>query len=680
VINKLQLEEILAKQQQQQQQQQAPDNSQSSSEAPRTPHENTTINKEDLTKESGSSNKKKENSVDSGSPKMAKAEKTKSRGGKGKKKKDKKDKKKTEPRAMEIGLPYAVKHTVHVDFTSATGLANLPPEWEAMLKSAGFVKDEVVKNKDVVLDVLEFQSKLQKQQELTRQRFIAPLPPPTRVPQRPVNGTSKNAASSSYNVASSAQHTPPPPPPPPAPPSSSYPQHSSYATPSGSAAAASHSHPPTVTPPKKMPPPHPKQPPPSLVKQSSSAVGYRQLPPPPTKSSVTSPPPFAAATGGNTRPPMSTVASPILSSSSSSRSRPQPPIPQPSPVSSSPPPLPATPPPAESPSDDSDEGLNNWLQDEAATTEASEEIPFPEDTPLKLDDLINKTQDPEKLYLNQVKIGEGAAGEVYLAKQASTGRDVAIKKMPLTSQNVKLLCTEISIMKTSKHPNIVEYIDAFQVDDKLWVIMEFMGGGCLTEILEQFEHVQLTEEQIALICLDTLKGLRYIHSLHRIHRDIKSDNILLGSDGSIKIADFGYAAQLTAEKRKRTTIVGTPYWMAPELIRGQQYDAKVDIWSLGIMVMEMAEGEPPYMEFPPLRALFLITTKGIPGLKQPEIWSNEFKDFVARCLEKDVQNRPTSEELLQHPFLKKSCQYRDLVPVIEKAKKAKEASKQLPQV
>jgi serine/threonine protein kinase len=205
---------------------------------------------------------------------------------------------------------------------------------------------------------------------------------------------------------------------------------------------------------------------------------------------------------------------------------------------SQPPPIPSTPPPGDTPSDESDEGFNNWIQDEAANTEGSEEIPYPEDTPLKLDDLVNKTQDPEKLYLNQVKIGEGAAGEVFLAKEAATGRDVAIKKMPLTPQNAKLLCTEISIMKTSKHPNIVEYIDAFLVDDKLWVVMEFMGGGCLTEILEQFEHVQLTEEQIALICLETLKGLRYIHSLHRIHRDIKSDNILLGSDGSIKIGNF----------------------------------------------------------------------------------------------------------------------------------------------
>jgi protein-serine/threonine kinase len=131
--------------------------------------------------------------------------------------------------------------------------------------------------------------------------------------------------------------------------------------------------------------------------------------------------------------------------------------------------------------------------------------------------------------------------------------------------------------------------------------MEFMGGGCLTEVLEQFEFVQMKENQIAAVCLhvslilkksnfpQTIRGLAYIHSLHRIHRDIKSDNILLGEDGSVKLADFGYAAQLTQDKQKRNTIVGTPYWMAPELIRGQNYDVKVDLWSLGIMAMEMAE-------------------------------------------------------------------------------------------
>ena len=173
--------------------------------------------------------------------------------------------------------------------------------------------------------------------------------------------------------------------------------------------------------------------------------------------------------------------------------------------------------------------------------------------------------------------------------------------------------------------------------------------------------------------LQTLQGLKYIHQHHRIHRDIKSDNVLLTSDGQVKIADFGYAAQLTQEKSVRNTIVGTPYWMAPELIRGQNYDKKVDIWSLGIMVMEMAEGQPPYMEFPPLRALFLITTKGIPPLKSDYNWSEDMKNFVAQCLEKDAKTRPSAEDLLKHPFLKRSCDKTSLAVAIDKAKKVKQA-------
>ncbi len=156
-----------------------------------------------------------------------------------------------------------------------------------------------------------------------------------------------------------------------------------------------------------------------------------------------------------------------------------------------------------------------------------------------------------------------------------------------------------------------------------------------------------------------MSALQYIHSLHRIHRDIKSDNILIADTGEVKLginciifaklfkADFGYAAQLTKQKDKRNTIVGTPYWMAPELIRGQNYDIKVDIWSTGIMCMEMAEGEPPYMEFPPLRALFLITTKGIPDLKEPSAWTSDFKDFLQRCLEKEADARPDASDLLR---------------------------------
>jgi len=235
---------------------------------------------------------------------------------------------------------------------------------------------------------------------------------------------------------------------------------------------------------------------------------------------------------------------------------------------------------------------------------------LPEEREINLKDLLCR-EDPSNIYLDAKKVGEGAAGEVFLATDSRTGDKVAIKKMPLNNQNMKLLVTEIGIMKTSVHPNIVQYYESFLVGETIWVVMEFMGGGCLTEVLEQYENgIEMTESQIAAVSRDTLAGLAYIHTLHRIHRDIKSDNLLLGDDGSVKLADFGYAAQLTQEKQKRNTIVGTPYWMAPELIRGQNYDQKVDLWSLGIMCMEMAEGEPPYMEFPPLRALFLITTKG----------------------------------------------------------------------
>jgi len=290
-------------------------------------------------------------------------------------------------------------------------------------------------------------------------------------------------------------------------------------------------------------------------------------------------------------------------------------------------------------------------------------------------------EDPNAIFKDARKVGEGAAGEVFLARDARTNDMLAIKKMPINAQNIKLLTTEIGIMKSSIHPNIVRYIESYMMSDTIWVAMEYMTGGCLTEVLEQHPNgVRMTEEQIALVSLSSLRGLSYIHSLHRIHRDIKSDNILLSGDGLVKLADFGYAAQLTQDKSKRNTIVGTPYWMAPELIRGQNYDQKVDIWSLGIMCMEMAEGEPPYMDFPPLRALFLITTKGIPPLKETERWSPEFKDFVAKCLDKESESRLDANEMLKHPFLRKAAPPAELNRVIKESRLAKERSSQLPLV
>ena len=285
-----------------------------------------------------------------------------------------------------------------------------------------------------------------------------------------------------------------------------------------------------------------------------------------------------------------------------------------------------------------------------------------------LKDFVSR-EDPNQVYTNMTKVGEGAAGEVFMATNTKTGETVAVKKMSINQENIKMLSTEIAIMKSSRHPNIVNYIDSYIPSEKsLWVVMEYMDGGCLTDILEVFDDLQLDEPQIAYVARETLRGLAYIHSLHRIHRDIKSDNVLLKKDGSVKLADFGYAAQLTQQRQKRNTVVGTPYWMAPELIRGQNYGTKVDIWSLGIMLIEMIEGEPPYMDFPPLRALFLITTKGIPPLKEEENLSPELIDFYSKCVDIRVDSRPDAATLLEHPFLKKACDANSFATYIAKAK------------
>ncbi|GAM19688.1 hypothetical protein SAMD00019534_028630 [Acytostelium subglobosum LB1] len=377
--------------------------------------------------------------------------------------------KKNKKKEPEVGVPFNVKHNVHVDYNSITGFEGLPREWEVVLQSSGITKEDVVEQPQAVLDVLDFHLG-----SMNNQHGTKPMPPKPQFQAQP------------------QQHTQP----------------------------IAH--------------PTPVAPQPQQQQQTHQQQQMQQM--------------------YNDIPPLSD-------------------------------------------GDDFDL-MNNQSSP-----------PIPEETTLSLNDLIS-TEDPSKFYL---------------------------------------------------------------VGDSLWVAMEFMGGGCLTEVLEQFSTIKLTESQIAYICAESLKGLAYIHNQYRIHRDIKSDNILLGSDGSVKLADFGYAAQLTKNKQKRVTIVGTPYWMAPELIRGQNYDRKVDIWSLGIMAMEMAESEPPYMSFPPLRALFLITTKGIPDLKEQGKWSEDFKDFVKKCLDKDPDNRPDAQTLLKHPFLRQACNSNGLVPAITEAKKAKEA-------
>jgi len=249
--------------------------------------------------------------------------------------------------------------------------------------------------------------------------------------------------------------------------------------------------------------------------------------------------------------------------------------------------------------------------------------------------------------------------------------------MVLSDANRECIAGEIYIMKKCSHPNVVQCIDAFLIgNDELWLVMDFMENGSLTEILNQYSNgVQMQERDITFVCREVLIGLKYIHELQIIHRDIKSDNILVSRKGEIKITDFGFSARLDPGHQKRNTIVGTPYWMAPELIKGELYDSKVDIWSLGIMVMEMIEGEPPYLDKNPVEALVSISTKGIPDLFDPTQTSSVLRDFLSKCCSVSPSIRPTAAELLRHPAIAEAGDAIGIIEVILLAKQAKAQDK-----
>ncbi|KAJ5267160.1 hypothetical protein N7478_009968 [Penicillium angulare] len=274
--------------------------------------------------------------------------------------------------------------------------------------------------------------------------------------------------------------------------------------------------------------------------------------------------------------------------------------------------------------------------------------------------------DPTQIYYNLNKIGQGASGGVYTAYENGNNNCVAIKQMNLDLQPKKdLIINEILVMKDSKHRNIVNFLESYLHGLDLWVVMEYMEGGSLTDVVT---FNIMSEGQIAAVCRETLNGLQHLHSKGVIHRDIKSDNILLAMDGNIKLTDFGFCAQINDSHNKRNTMVGTPYWMAPEVVTRKEYGRKVDIWSLGIMAIEMIDGEPPYLTESPLRALYLIATNGTPKIKDEHNLSTTFRDFLQLALKVDPEKRASAHDLLKHPFMGICSPLSHLAPLVKAAR------------
>uniref|UniRef100_A0A8B9Z8B4 non-specific serine/threonine protein kinase n=1 Tax=Buteo japonicus TaxID=224669 RepID=A0A8B9Z8B4_9AVES len=271
--------------------------------------------------------------------------------------------------------------------------------------------------------------------------------------------------------------------------------------------------------------------------------------------------------------------------------------------------------------------------------------------------------DPAGIFELVELVGNGTYGQVYKGRHVKTGQLAAIKVMDVTGDEEEEIKQEINMLKKySHHRNIATYYGAFikknppGMDDQLWLVMEFCGAGSVTDLIKNTKGNTLKEEWIAYICREILRGLSHLHQHKVIHRDIKGQNVLLTENAEVKLVDFGVSAQLDRTVGRRNTFIGTPYWMAPEVIACDEnpdatYDFKSDLWSLGITAIEMAEGAPPLCDMHPMRALFLIPRNPAPRLKSKK-WSKKFQSFIESCLVKNHSQRPTTEQLMKHPFIR----------------------------
>ncbi|XP_071340605.1 TRAF2 and NCK interacting kinase b isoform X9 [Trachinotus anak] len=287
------------------------------------------------------------------------------------------------------------------------------------------------------------------------------------------------------------------------------------------------------------------------------------------------------------------------------------------------------------------------------------------DSPARsLDEIdLSALRDPAGIFELVELVGNGTYGQVYKGRHVKTGQLAAIKVMDVTGDEEEEIKAEINMLKKySHHRNIATYYGAFVkknppgMDDQLWLVMEFCGAGSVTDLIKNTKGNSLKEEWIAYVCREILRGLTHLHQHKVIHRDIKGQNVLLTENAEVKLVDFGVSAQLDRTVGRRNTFIGTPYWMAPEVIACDEnpdatYDFKSDLWSLGITAIEMAEGAPPLCDMHPMRALFLIPRNPAPRLKSKK-WSKKFQSFIESCLVKSHSQRPSTEQLLKHPFIR----------------------------
>ncbi|CAL8074574.1 unnamed protein product [Calicophoron daubneyi] len=279
--------------------------------------------------------------------------------------------------------------------------------------------------------------------------------------------------------------------------------------------------------------------------------------------------------------------------------------------------------------------------------------------------------DPLTVYNVREEIGRGATATVHRARVKSTQQLVAIKEMKLDKLSDRdLVLSEIKVLKSLRHENIVNYLNSYYLppSDELWVVMEFLDGGSLTAVVQE---TIMELPLMAAVTKECLKAIAYLHEKNIIHRDIKSDNVLLGRQGQVKLTDFGFCAQLSNPQGKRSTLVGTYYWMAPEVVnRNLRYGPKVDIWSLGIMVIEMIDGDPPYSDQSPLKALVSIQKNGRPYPKTKNL-NRHLTHFLGKCLVVNPERRATAAELLNSAFVQYAGPLSDLGASIDAAKECR---------